>query len=466
MRLFALVDCSAFYCSCEQSFRPDLAGEPVVVLSNNDGCVIARNDEAKGLGVEMGAPYFQVRRELDRKGVHVFSSNYTLYADISRRVMSILERFSPDVERYSIDEAFMVFNVNEHDEENERRRMADIAAEIRRTVWRSTGVPVRVSMAETKTLAKVGSDYAKLLLKHGREPCVCFWQHPHKERYLNHLPVKDVWGVGRRWGEKLERMGARTAGGLAALPDSLVRMSYNVQGLRTAMELRGLSCIPLERFAEPRKSMVRSRMFGKPLTDPRLILQAVAAHTSRAAEKLRAEKLVAGSMEVLVTTGKHTRPLRRGSATGDLLHPTSDTITLVKHARRLFDQCFLEANRKGERYRYNKAGVMLFDLMDEGMRQTNFFEDAGQHHPEINKAIDAINRRFGKKTIVLGATGSPKPQLAVESGAAGAVKWGMKREKMSPRYTTEWAEIPTVRATFPAGLRFVADARPEGSAAG
>ena len=263
VRLFALVDCSAFYCSCERLFRADLRDHPVVVLSNNDGCVIARTQEAKDLGIPMGAPYFQVKRELEEKGVAVFSSNYSFYADMSSRVQQVLERFSPDVERYSIDEAFLELTADGSRPEEERERLDELAREIRRAVIAATRIPVRVSIAETKTLAKAASEYARALLKQGEEPCISFWGHPCRDRFLSTLPVSDVWGVGRQWARKLERSGVRDALALSRMNQQETRERYNVVMLRTVLELGGLSCIPLEKVPPTRKGLVRSRMFGE-----------------------------------------------------------------------------------------------------------------------------------------------------------------------------------------------------------
>lgn len=435
-RLVAFVDASAFYCSCERLFRPDLRGEPVVVLSNNDGCVIARSAEAKALGVAMGAPYFQIRERLERLRVHVFSSNYALYHDVSDRLLRVLDRFSPDVERYSIDEAFLGLRADPWDPDAPARLDA-LAREIREAVWRATRIPVRVSIAETKTLAKVGSEF----VRHAPVPCVCFWKHPDREAVLDALPVEDVWGVGPRWAKRLRLAGAGTAAGLAAMADGDIRRGYNVVLLRTALELRGVSCLPLAEAPPPRRSLVRSRMFGEPLTDPALIAKAVAMHAAAAARMLRRESLAAAAVETFVTTGPHARPVHHGRAVTELPSATNDTLAIVRAARSLVGPALATAH--GGRPRYKKAGVMLTGLGPAGQAQGSLFAAPVRERPELMEAMDRIARRFGRAAVVPAAQGTPDELRAVHAGRSPA--WGMRRDFLSPRYTTVWDEIPTVR---------------------
>ena len=319
MRLVALVDSSAFYCSCERLFVPALRGRPVVVLSNNDGCVISRTAEAKALGVAMGAPYFKVRRQLERDGVAVFSSNYTLYADLSRRVMAVLERFAPDVEVHSIDEAFLTLPATRGPDgapaPGERERLEALAAEVRQTVLSVTGIPVRVSIAETKTLAKAASEYAR-----GHGGAVCFWGHPDAAGFLDALPVREVWGIGPRWGARLEAVGTTTARQFMDLDDATLRRHYTVVGLRTAWELRGVPCIT-DGGPVTRRTLVRSRSFGTRTDDLPTVLEAVATHAARAAEKLRAEGLRAGALQAFVSTGRHGDGPHRHGALGSSFAP-------------------------------------------------------------------------------------------------------------------------------------------------
>ena len=430
-QLVALVDCASFYGSCERAFRPDLADEPIVVLSNNDGCVIARTPEAKALGVPMGAPYFKVRRQLDRDGVAVFSSNYALYADLSRRVMSVLESFTPDVDVHSIDEAFLAFRVDAARPGAERARLDELARAVRRRVLRVTGIPVRVSIAETKTLAKAASEYAR---HHG--DTVCFWGHPDRDAFLNELAVEEVWGIGPRWARRLHDAGIDTASAFAALPDATIRRRFSVVALRTALELRGLACI--ESNGPPaRQTLVRSRSFGTKTNALQPALEAVANHAARAAEKLRAEGLAAGALQAFVTTGRHSDgPHHYGAAMTPFAHPTASSSALVGAARRLVRACHRAEDASGRPHRYLKAGVILTELAPRGACQTDLFAPRPAEHPEVFAAVDRINARFGRHSVALAAQGCPRQLVA------GDPVWAMSRERLSPRYTTRWDDLP------------------------
>ena len=451
-RLVALVDCSAFYCSCERVFDPSLESVPVAVLSNNDGCIIARSQEVKDLGVPMGAPFFKHREALAAAGVRVFSSNYALYGDMSRRVMAVLETFTPDVEVYSIDEAFLSVPTPEGGAAEVCAEMERRAQEIRARVLRWTGIPVRVSWAETKTLAKAASEWAKVRLAAGGEPCVCLWGHPERERWLASMPVGDVWGVGRRWAVKLEALGATTAAGLAAVPDGVLRQRFNVVLLRTAMELRGVSCLPLEDAPVARQTLVKSRSFGEPTGDLSAISQAVATHAARAAEKLRREGLVAGRVEAFLSTkGFGTGPHRSGCEGEGLAEATADSGALVAAARRCLGRAWAPRDGRGRPYRYRKAGVTVLEVRPAGTEQRGLFaiedEDTGadrERRAALMAALDAANARYGKRAVVVASQGCPST-LSRTRAASGAPSWEMRRERMSPRYTTRWDELATVR---------------------
>ena len=451
-RLFALVDCSAFYCSCERVFDPSLEGVPVAVLSNNDGCIIARSQEVKDLGIPMGAPFFKHRDELKAQGVRVFSSNYTLYGDMSRRVMAVLETFTPDVEVYSVDEAFLSVPTPEGSPEDVCAQMEARAREIRARVLRWTGIPVRVSWAETKTLAKAASEWAKEKLKAGGEPCVCLWGHPDRDGWLERMDVGDVWGVGRRWGQSLRDLGGSTAAKLSRMPDRLLRQRFNVVLLRTAMELRGVSCLPLEQAPVTRQTLVKSRSFGEPTSDLGAISQAVATHAARAAEKLRAEGLVAGRISAFVTTKRFGSGPHRSGGCDEALPATADTTALVAAARRCLRRAYVDADAGGRPYRYRKAGVMLAEIRPEGTEQRGLFPIARvasaadrQRQRALMEALDAANRRFGKRAVVVAAQGCPSILRRTRDGSPEAPGWEMRRERMSPRYTTRWDELVTVR---------------------
>ncbi len=450
-RLFALVDCSAFYCSCERVFDPSLEGVPVAVLSNNDGCVIARSQEVKDLGIPMGAPFFKVKDELATAGVQVFSSNYGLYGDMSRRVMATLETVTPDIEVYSVDEAFLSVPTPDGTPLEVCTEMERRAREIRARVLRWTGIPVRVSWAETKTLAKAASEWAKVKLKAGGEPCVCLWGHPEREAWLESMAVGDVWGVGRRWSKKLEALGATTAADLARLPSAVVRQRFNVVLARTAMELGGVACLALE-DAPVRKTLVKSRSFGEPVSSLTPLSHAVATHAARAAEKLRREGLVAGHIEAFISTKSYGNGPHRSAAQGEMLsESTSDTTALVAAARRCLSRGFVQACPRGRPYRYRKAGVTLSEIRPAGTEQRGLFP-IGQVQTTADRvrqealmaALDAANSRFGKRAVVVASQGCPSTLRRTRDGSDGAPTWEMRRERMSPRYTTRWEELRTV----------------------
>jgi DNA polymerase V len=294
-------------------------------------------------------------------------------------------------------------------------------------------------------LAKIGSEYTKMLIKQKKLPAVCFWMHPDKQDYMKKLSVSDVWGIGRQWSKKLQSMGIQSAYDLSQANPALIRSTYNVVMERTVKELGGYSCIELELEADARKSMVRSRMFAKKLTDPSLILQAVSSHLTRGAEKLRREHLFAGQLSVFITTGRHSDRIRYGYATAQLPRPTNDTFILSNLANDLFKQCFVGLDGSGKSYQYSKAGITLSDLIAEGSATGALFDMQPSEKPHIMKMIDAVNRKFGKYSIVPASMGAPDKLRGVDKGSKGAIEWGMRRDKMSPRYTTEWSSLLKAR---------------------
>lgn len=348
--MFALVDCNNFYASCERVFNPGLRKRPVVVLSNNDGCVIARSQEAKAIGIRMGHPYFQARELIEKHGVAVYSSNYTLYGDMSRRVMETLERFSPEVEVYSIDEAFLDVRHVASD------RLIEYGRELRATLHRWVGIPVGVGIAPTKTLAKVANHLAKKDPTRGG--VVALATEKAWRGAIATFPIEDVWGIGRRWASMLAGQGGRTAADFAALPDAWIRRKMNVVGLRTAMELRGDPCLPLELAPPPKKGLMVSRSFGSKIEDLELIREALMAHVARAGEKLRRERLVANHLMVLLQTSRFAKDGKRysNSLHTSLPYATYCTPTLIKAAIPLLDSMY----RSG--FAYAKCGVMLTEL--------------------------------------------------------------------------------------------------------
>lgn len=443
--LVALVDCSAFYCSCERVFRPELRGKPVCVLSNNDGCVISLTPEVKELGIYMGTPYFEVRDLLKSLGVAVFSSNYCLYADMSRRVMNVLRSLSDSVEQYSIDEAFIRVTADPERIPEERVRLVAFAKTVHEEVMRHTGIPVRVSIAETKTLAKVGSDYTKTLMKRGEVPAVCFWEHPEKESVMQSLPVGSVWGIGRKWSAHLESEGVRTAGLLRDADVARIRKKYGIVMERVVHELRGAYCIPLEMFARRSKSIVRSRMFAKKMNDPRAMFEAVSNHVTRGAEKLRAEGLEAREFTVFIATGRHASPKAWNSVSRTLIRPTSDTIVLTTLAREMFKECFKSHAPDGRPYRYSKVGIVASNLSPKEYGSTELFPTGIVEHGALMRVMDSVNERFGKHALILASSGTPEQLRGIDGGTKKAASWAMKRHLMSPRYTTVWDELLRVK---------------------
>jgi DNA polymerase V len=419
--IFALADCNNFYVSCERVFRPSLEGRPVVVLSNNDGCIIARSDEAKALGFAMGDPYHLNRDKLTRHGVAVFSSNYALYGDMSRRVMDTLGTFTPEIELYSIDEAFL--NLAGF----ERRGLADYARLIRATVRRDTGIPVSIGIGPTKTLAKVANHLAKAQPETGG---VCDLAEMDVDHALASIEVGEVWGVGRRWAKWLEEQGIATALDLKRADPKAIRSKMTVVGERLVYELNGRPCLPLELVTPPRQGLTVSRSFGQTLTALRPITDALVSFVGRAAEKLRRQQFMAGQVMVFVTTNRFsaTQPFYANSATVKLPYPTDFTPTLVEVAAQLLETLY----RPG--FHYQKCGVMLLDLSPTSHGQTDLFDPRDRaREARLVRALDVLNTDHGARTVRVGNVSGKRPA------------WAMRQAFRSPRYTTNWWELSVVR---------------------
>jgi DNA polymerase V len=420
--LYFLVDCNNFYVSCERVFRPALWGRPVVVLSNNDGNVVALSNEVKAMGLPFGAPFFEVKRLIRRNGVAVFSSNYTLYGDMSRRVMECLARFAPEMEVYSIDEAFLSMRGAGGDPLQRGR-------EVREAVRQWTGIPVTVGIAPTKTMAKLASRMGK------RDPsCGGVFDLTDRGRadgVLESVDAGDVWGVGRQYRELLRCYGIRTARELRDAPDAWVRRNMTIMGLRTVWELRGVPCIPLDELPAPKKGIVSSRSFGRPVERLDELGEAVATYAGRAAEKLRAEGSVAGSITVFISTNRfrETDPQYSNGIACRLPVPSAYTPRLIQVARDLLARIYREG------YRYKKAGVMLYEIMPQGDAQLDLFSrfHDTERGRRLMRAVDGLNRAMGRQTLRFAAEGIEKP-------------WQMRREFLSGRFTTHWDEIAVVRA--------------------
>ena len=410
-KIFALIDCNAFYVSCERVFNPKLNNRPVVALSNNDGCIISRSKEAKALGIKMGVPLFKVKDIVEKEKVVVFSSNYTLYADMSRRVMNIISSSSPYTEIYSIDEAFVELSSLPIDYES-------YAHQLRQTILQHTGIPVSIGIASTKTLAKVANHKAK---KDDSLNGVCsLVNYNNIDRILELTEVGDVWGVGRRLSKKLINHGIHNAKLLKNCSDSWIRKTMSVNGLKTITELRGISCIPLEEYSMTRKSCCTTRSFGKLLTNLDDIEQAVTTFARRAAERIRSESLAASCISVFVRTNPFDKKSAYYSngASRTLSHPTHDSITIIETALLLTKRIFKN------NYQYKKAGVLLSGLCDESEIQETLFEKNYNQNSDLMSAIDAINYRYGRDTL----------QMASECKVGN---WKQKRENCTRNYTTQ-----------------------------
>ena len=424
MKVFALVDGNAFYCSCERVFDPALRRVPVVVLSNNDGCAIARTVEAKALGIRMGDPYFKIRDRCRREGVRVFSSNYALYGDMSGRTNEIYRQFAPDVEVYSIDESFLdLTSVRPADR-------VPLGRDLRATVLRWTGIPTCVGIGPTKTLAKLANHIAKHEAGMGG---VCDLTGPaDRARWLAATKLEEVWGIGSASARKLRALGCDTVADVAALDPRPARKALTVVGERMIYELRGQSCLSLEAVTPTRKGCAVTRMFSRRVEDRDTMEQAVATHAARLGEKLRREALGTDHVTVFFHTSEHDTdaPQRSVSTVVTLPEATSDTMALVKAATWGVRRSWRDG------YRYSKAGIVTVDLVPLAGSQRALIgaldREAGG---ALMAALDQCNKRWGRGTVVPGA-----------AGFAPRRTWSTKFEMRSPRYTTRLEELAVVRA--------------------
>jgi DNA polymerase V len=422
--LLALVDCNNFYVSCERVFRPDLIGKPVAVLSNNDGCIVARSQEVKDLGVKMGVPLFQIQQLVNQHQIKLFSSNYSLYADFSARVMSLLEEFAPSLEVYSVDEAFLDLTGVCHNDP------IAYGQRIRKAVFRATGIPVCVGMGPTKTLAKLANFAAK---KWKKTSGVLDLSDPvRREKLMRIVPVSEVWGIGSRTTAKLNQIGIHTVWDLAIQPSKRIQAQFNVVVARTVMELNGIPCLELEEIAPNKQQIVCSRSFSRRLTDYLELSEALAEFCSRAAEKLRRQQSVTGCITIFIRTSPFNpkEPQYQRVASVKLDAAIQDTRTIIATASRMLKEIFKAG------YGYQKCGVQLSHIQPESSPgQLELFDFADNGLPAENrllmKAVDQINRRF-PMAISVAATGFEK-------------SWKPKAGRVSPRYTTDWRELVCVK---------------------
>jgi DNA polymerase V len=422
--VIALIDANNFYVSCERVFNPKLKGKPVVVLSNNDGCVIARSNEAKSLGVEMCAPIFQIRNPVEENNIHVLSSNYELYGELSSRVIDALSDFTPELEIYSIDEAWLRFPVSKSES------LTDLGREIKRRVRQYTGIPVSVGFGSSKTLAKCANYHAKRSTKPGVNGVLDLTDSPYLDIALERLPVADVWGVGPRYASMLKKNGIENALALRDANDKWIREKMTVVGLKTVHELRGVPCFPLEIVSPAKKLITCSRSFGRATESFQEVRAALAYFTSRAAEKLRRQRLVAGNLTVFISTDRFKKDDPQYSAGTTLnVAPKSDYIPeLIALAMKGLAKVFREG------FKIRKAGVMLGSLeLAANMTRRLWDDERYEDRRRLMQAMDAMNGKYGRESIQCGIY----PSEGI---------WLTRFEKRSPRYTTRWDELCTVAA--------------------
>ncbi|MDC3257424.1 Y-family DNA polymerase [Candidatus Pelagibacter sp.] len=418
-RKLALVDCNSFYVSCERLFNPRIRKKPVVVLSNNDGCIISRSNEAKALGIKMGEPYFKAKDIIIRNKVEVFSSNYSLYGDLSRRVMRTLKRFNSEIEVYSIDEAFLdLSNFSDQDVEK-------IGKEIRETVLQWTGIPTSIGIAKTKTLSKIANHIAKKKIS-GVTSLIGI---ENIDPILEKIDINDIWGVGRQLTKFYQKNGIYNAKQLKNKSNTWIKKSSNVLSSRTAMELRGIPCINLETTTTKRKSCVVSRSFGKKIEKFQELKEAVASYCLNASEKIRSESLIAKAITVFVRTSPFQRNFGyySNSNTVDFPIATNNSIEIVKTAVSVLEKIFKNG------YQYQKAGVMLMGLSNDDGKKNLFSSEKDEKINSLMRSIDNTNYRYGRSTLSLASAGVQK-------------KWNMKREYSSKIDTADFYCLPKIKA--------------------
>jgi DNA polymerase V len=418
--MFALIDCNNFYASCERLFRPELIGKPIVVLSNNDGCVIARSNEAKAVGIPMGAPAFEYEAIFNQHQVHVFSANFPLYGDMSQRVMSILGEYTPDIEIYSIDEAFLKLKGFE------RFDLQEYGKDMQRRVTQWTGIPVSVGIAPTKALAKVANRIAK---KFPKETQSAYLINTEEKRIkaLKWLQIEDVWGIGRQHAKRLRAVGVQTAYDFTQLHDSWVQQHMSIVGLRLKRDLQGTPTLDLE-LLQPKKNIATTRSFERNYSKIEELEERVATFAVSCAEKLRKQKSCCNTIMVFIHTNGHRKDLPQYSRNivVKLPFPTNSAIELAKFAKQALHYIFKEG------YHYKKAGVLVMDFTPQDKTQLRLFDNSNQQHVPLMMAMDKINTMYGQQKVRLAAQDIKRV-------------WKMKQEKLSPRYTTNLNDIITIK---------------------
>jgi len=416
--MFALVDCNNFYASCERVFQPSLNGKPIVVLSNNDGCVVARSNEAKALGIPMGAPAFEFEKMFEKNSVHVFSSNYALYGDMSSRVMNILSTFSPDIEIYSIDEAFVSFDGCDY------FSLQNIGIDMRYKVHKYTGIPVCVGFAPTKALAKVANRIAKKFPELGGVYVIDTVAKLQKA--IKWLKIEDVWGVGRQHAKRLQAQGIKTALDFTLMNDAWVKKNMSIIGLRLKKELSGIRTLELEEIQD-KKSIACTRSFDRNYSTYDEIKERIVTYATICGEKLRKQDSCCNILQVFIVTNffRQDQPQYSMGISVNLPFPTNSSIELAKFAVEALDRIFKTG------YGYKKAGVIVMELTPETSKQKMLFENSDPKHLELMAVMDKLNKSYGQQKVKLAAQDLDRT-------------WKMKREKLSRRYTTRLDEIITV----------------------
>jgi DNA polymerase V len=458
----ALIDCNNFYVSCERVFNPRLRHRPVVVLSNNDGCIVARSNEVKNAGIPMGVPLFQVRDQLKKLDCAILSSNYALYGDMSDRVMKTLAEFTSEIEVYSIDEAFLSLD------HIAASQLLEFGREIKERVYRATGIPVSVGIAETKTLAKIANELAKKDQRKGQnqyQGVLNLYANPYKNEFLKKVDVGDIWGIGRQYSKKLNSYNIKTAYDLTLKPDDWIKKQFTVQGLRLTKELRAIPCHKLELTPDPKKGIISSRSFGRPISELDELKQAVASYATRIGEKLRRQKSSAGMIYVFLMANRFRDNSYYGALSMTLPIQTNYTPDLVSYAVYLLEKLYNQTTKaennpssgselftlttdhtnesglnpapfgsptsQASLFRFQKAGVMVMNITADNTVQLSLFDEPQpefERQDRIMQTMDKLNKKYGKNTVKVATIGTKNA-------------WSLKAEMRSPRYTTVWEEM-------------------------
>ena len=413
--MIALADCNNFYASCERVFNPALKDKPVVVLSNNDGCIIARSNEAKALGIRMGEPVFKARKIIEENNVNVFSTNFALYGDMSKRVMSLLDILSPEIEIYSIDEAFMDFSGI--------KNCFNLGLKMRDTVAKHTGIPISIGIAKTKTLAKVANHLAKRYSKKG---VYVLNRKKQTTDILKSIPVSKVWGIGSKYTKMLNSYGLESAYDFVMLDEDWVLNKMTIVGLKIQHELKGKPCISIDTNPLSKKNICTSRSFGVSVTQFRSLKESISAHAARCAEKLRLEKCCARYVSVILKTNPFSvsDEYYYGYKSTNFDVPTNDTFDIINAAETLLKSIYKEG------LVYKKSGVIVGDIIPQSRIQLNIFDidQKRARRKNLNSAVDFINQAMGRSTIHIGSQGINR-------------RWQLKQERLSPCYTTKWDDL-------------------------